>query len=34
MNTHFLILFENVWTTTLWILIAYYLYRRKFFYSL
>lgn len=34
MNTHFILLIESAWCSSLWILIAYVLYRKKFFYSL
>ncbi|XP_059617593.1 heparan-alpha-glucosaminide N-acetyltransferase-like [Phlebotomus argentipes] len=33
MNTHFVRLLESGWTTALWVGIAYYLYKRKLFYS-
>lgn len=33
-RTHFLTLMDNVWATGVWILIAYYLYRMKFFLSI
>lgn len=34
MNTHFILLIENAWCLSLWLLIAYVLYRKRFFYSL
>lgn len=34
MNTHFMFLLANVWTTAMWIFVAYYLYLRKIFISL
>lgn len=34
MNTHFMFLLANVWNAAAWNLIAYYLYLRKFFFSL
>lgn len=34
MNTHFILLLENVYTTTVWILIAHWLYHKKIFYNL
>jgi hypothetical protein len=34
MNTHFILLIENIWGTLLWILVAFWLYRVKFFLSL
>jgi heparan-alpha-glucosaminide N-acetyltransferase len=34
MNTHFVLLIESLWGTALWILIAFWLYRIKFFLSL
>lgn len=33
MNTHFILLLENLWTVTVWILISHYLYYKKIFYS-
>ncbi|KAK3915094.1 Heparan-alpha-glucosaminide N-acetyltransferase [Frankliniella fusca] len=33
MNTHLMLLLENVWGTLLWILVAVFLYRRKVFIS-
>nr|XP_022916136.1 heparan-alpha-glucosaminide N-acetyltransferase [Onthophagus taurus]XP_022916137.1 heparan-alpha-glucosaminide N-acetyltransferase [Onthophagus taurus]XP_022916138.1 heparan-alpha-glucosaminide N-acetyltransferase [Onthophagus taurus] len=33
-ETHFLRLFENVWGTMCWILVSYYLYKKKIFYSI
>lgn len=34
MNTHFLLLLENLWTTLIWIAIAHKLYHKKMFYSI
>ena len=34
MNTHFILLIETIWGTLLWILVAFWLYRIKFFLSL
>lgn len=34
MNTHFILLLENVYTVTVWILISHYLYHKKIFYSI
>lgn len=34
MNTHFMRLLESGWNTALWVGIAYYLYKRKIFYSI
>jgi heparan-alpha-glucosaminide N-acetyltransferase len=34
MNTHFILLIESIWGTLLWILVAFWLYRVKFFLSL
>lgn len=34
MNTHFILLLENVYTVTIWILISHYLYHKKIFYSI
>lgn len=34
MNTHFILLLENVWTVTVWILISHWLYHKKIFYSI
>jgi heparan-alpha-glucosaminide N-acetyltransferase len=34
MNTHFILLLENCWTVTVWILISHYLYHKKIFYSI
>lgn len=34
MNTHFMFLLQNIWTTEMWILIAYYLYAKKIFVNL
>ncbi|XP_034101457.1 heparan-alpha-glucosaminide N-acetyltransferase-like [Drosophila albomicans] len=34
MNTHFLLLCENVWSTLIWVAIALYLHNRKFYYHL
>ena len=31
MNTHFILTLENLWTTSLWIIIAYWLYYIEFF---
>lgn len=31
LNTHFLMTMENLWGTAGWILVAYFLYRNKFF---
>lgn len=33
MNTHFMLLLESGWNTLLWVGIAYFLYRRKIFFS-
>lgn len=33
-NTHFMFLLGNVWTAAAWNLVAYYLYTRKFFFTL
>lgn len=33
MNTHFILLLENCYTTVIWILISHYLYQNKIFYS-
>lgn len=33
MNTHLMVLLENVWGVLLWILVAVFLYRRKVFVS-
>ncbi|KAK6633500.1 hypothetical protein RUM44_004107 [Polyplax serrata] len=34
MNTHFILMIENLWTTSLWIIIAYWLYYIEFFLSI
>lgn len=34
MNTHFILLLENVYTVTVWVLISHYLYHKKIFYSI
>lgn len=34
MNTHFIILLENCYTVTVWILISFYLYHKKIFFTL
>ncbi|KAF5280991.1 hypothetical protein FQA39_LY05196 [Lamprigera yunnana] len=34
LSTHFLTFFENIWGTACWLLIAYQLYRKKFFLSI
>ncbi|KAL1139519.1 hypothetical protein AAG570_006502 [Ranatra chinensis] len=34
MNTHFILTLEALWGTALWVVIAYWLYREKFFLSL
>jgi len=34
MNTHFILLLENLYTVTVWILISHYLYHKKIFYSI
>lgn len=34
MNTHFILLLENVYTVTIWILVAHYLYRKKIFFNI
>jgi heparan-alpha-glucosaminide N-acetyltransferase len=33
MNTHFILLLENCYTTVIWILISHFLFRKKMFYS-
>lgn len=34
MNTHFILLLENIYTVIIWILISHYLYRKELFYSI
>lgn len=34
MNTHFILLLENLYTVTIWILISHYLYHKKIFLSI
>lgn len=34
MNTHFMFLLANIWTTGLWVLVAYYLYLKEIFITL
>ena len=34
MNTHFILLLENLYTVVIWILISHYLYHKKMFYSI
>lgn len=34
MNTHFILLLENVYTVIVWILVSHYLFHKKIFYSL
>lgn len=34
MNTHFMFLVQNIWTTGMWVLVAHYLYSKKIFVNL
>lgn len=34
MNTHFVVLLQNIWTTGMWVLVAYYMYLKEIFVTL